>query len=190
MVGPVDNVDATTDVAFSEAEGSNIRKQSDIVTLDYEEVEWLSQQFATRTESVTPFLVSFWQATLEISPTSDTWVDTARIEAKIIKTEGNFAGVMAQAQAEWGVDPQTGLSPIHWNAWETSWTGTDFQDRTESRQSQSKVRGPENIIKAGWINGGDGPNHSQFTTTTYTTTETDTVRDTWKTGTSTRTGVR
>ena len=190
MVGPVDNVDATTDVAFSEAEGSNIRKQSDIVTLDYEEVEWLSQQFATRTESVTPFLVSFWQATLEISPTSDTWVDTARIEAKIIKTEGNFAGVMAQAQAEWGVDPQTGLSPIHWNAWETSWTGTDFQDRTESRQSTSSVRGPENIIKAGWINGGDGPNHSQFTTTNYTTTETDTVRDTWKTGTSTRTGVR
>jgi len=189
MVGPVDNVDATTDVAFSEAEGSNIKKQSDIVTLDYEEVEWLSQQFATRTESVTPFLVSFWQATLEISPTSDTWVDTARIEAKIIKTEGNFAGTMAQAQQEWGVDPQTGMSPIMWNAWETTWTGTDFQDRTETRSSTSS-NVVENIIKAGWINGGDGPNHSQYTTVTTTTTVNDTVRDTWKTGTSTRSGIR
>ena len=189
MVGPVDNVDLTTDVAFSAAEGSNIKKQSDIVTLDYEEVEWLSQQFATRTESVTPFLVSFWQATLEISPTSDTWVDTARIEAKIIKTEGNFAGTMAQAQQEWGVDPQTGMSPIMWNAWETTWTGTDFQDRTETRSSTSS-NVVENIIKAGWINGGDGPNHSQYTTVTTTTTVNDTVRDTWKTGTSTRSGIR
>ena len=189
MVGPVDNVDATTDVAFSAAEGSNIKKQADIITLDYEEVEWLSQQFATRTESVTPFLVSFWQATLEISPTSDTWVDTARIEAKIIKTEGNFAGTMAQAQMEWGVDPQTGMSPIMWNAWETTWTGTDFADRTETR-SESQSDTHEEIIKAGWINGGNGVNHSQMVTVTTTTTTTDTVRDTWKTGTSKRSGTR
>ena len=27
-----------------------------------------------------------------------------------------------------GVDPQTGLAPIIWNAWETNWTGTTTND--------------------------------------------------------------
>ena len=52
--------------------------------MDYAEREWFKQTFATRSESVTPFLVSFWQGTVELTPSSDTWVDTTRIEAKII----------------------------------------------------------------------------------------------------------
>ena len=114
MPGPVENVDVSVDRSFLEAEGTNIRKGNDVVTLNYTETEWLSQQFATRTESVTPFLVSFWQATITLSPASDTWVDTARLDAKIIEQEGNFAGVMAQAMQEFGVDPQTGMAPIQW----------------------------------------------------------------------------
>jgi hypothetical protein len=49
-------------------EGTNVRKQSDVITLDYAEVQWLDQPFATRCESVTPFLISFWQGTLELTP--------------------------------------------------------------------------------------------------------------------------
>ena len=90
MPGPVDGVDAGADRAFLAAEGTNIRKTEDVVTLDYTETEWLSQQFATRTESVTPFLVSFWQATVKLAPATDTWTDTARLDAKIIQQEGNF----------------------------------------------------------------------------------------------------
>ena len=43
-----------------------LEKQNDIVlTLDYAEVEYIKQNFgATRTESVTPFLISFWSGTL------------------------------------------------------------------------------------------------------------------------------
>ena len=129
MPGPVEGVDAGADRSFLAAEGTNIRKSEEVVTLDYTEVEWLSQQFATRTESVTPFLVSFWQSTVKLTPASDTWTDTARLDAKIIEQEGNFAGIMAQAMQEFGVDPQTGLSPIQWNSWETNWSGTDHSDR-------------------------------------------------------------
>ena len=72
-------------------EGVNIRKSpNDIITLDYAEVEWLAQNFATRTESVTPFLISFWQGSLEIIPATDTWIDTVRLEPKVIQTEGNY----------------------------------------------------------------------------------------------------
>ena len=72
-----------------------------MVTLNYTETEWLSQQFATRTESVTPFLVSFWQATVKLAPSTDTWTDTARLDAKIIQQEGNFAGVMGRNARVW-----------------------------------------------------------------------------------------
>jgi hypothetical protein len=95
IFGPVENVDPTDDLAFSAVQGINIRKTGDILTLDYAEVEWLKQTFATRAESVTPFLISFWQGTLELTPASDTWVDTVRLEAKIINTEGNYAETLA-----------------------------------------------------------------------------------------------
>ena len=66
ILGPVEGVDASADLRFAQPEGVNIRKSpNDIITLDYAEVEWLAQNFATRTESVTPFLISFWQASLK-----------------------------------------------------------------------------------------------------------------------------
>ena len=189
MPGPVQDVDSTTDRAFLAAEGTNIRKTEDVVTLNYSEVEWLSQQFATRTESVTPFLVSFWQSTLKLTPATDTWTDTARLDAKIIQQEGNFAGIMAQAMQEFGVDPQTGLAPIQWNSWETSWVGTDTADRKARRQETSDVT-EEHIIRRGWINGGRGPNLSRFDTITTTTVLEDTIRDTFHVDNQVRTGTR
>ena len=189
MPGPVEGVDVTTDRAFLAAEGTNILKQSDVVTLDYTEVEWLSQQFATRTESVTPFLVSFWLSTIKLNPSTDTWTDTARLDAKIIQQEGNFAGVMAQAMQEFGVDPQTGLAPIQWNSWETDWVGQEQVDRKEER-TETSTTSVEEIVKAGWINGGGGVNHSIFHDTTTTTTVEDTIRDTFQVDNQSRTGTR
>ena len=66
IFGPVVDTDATDDINFAAIEGNNVRKQNDVLTLDYSEVEYLSQTFATRTESVTPFLISFWNGTLEL----------------------------------------------------------------------------------------------------------------------------
>ena len=189
MPGPVEGVDVGTDRAFLAAEGTNILKQNDVVTLAYTETEWLSQQFATRTESVTPFLVSFWQATVKLSPSTDTWTDTARLEAKIIQQEGNFAGIMAQAMQEFGVDPQTGLAPTQWNSWETTWVGQEQVDRKQQRQETSTVT-EEEIIKAGWINGGRSVNHSVMHDTTTTTTFEDTIRDTFRVDNQVRTGTR
>ena len=189
MPGPVEGVDAGTDRSFLAAEGTNIRKSEEVVTLDYTETEWLSQQFATRTESVTPFLVSFWQSTVKLTPASDTWTDTARLDAKIIQQEGNFAGIMAQAMQEFGVDPQTGLAPIQWNSWETNWSGTDHSDR-KSRRRTSSTRQEEHIIRRGWINGGRGPNLSRFDRIRTTTTLEDTIRDTFRVDHQTRTGTR
>ena len=133
MPGPVVDVDPSDDQQFSTLEGVNVRKSSDCITLDYADVEWLKQSFATRSESVTPFLISFWQGTMELTPASDTWVDTARLDAKIIETEGNYTATMDNLVRNEGVDPQTGLGPIIWNAWETSWTGTTVTETETGR---------------------------------------------------------
>ena len=190
MPGPVEGIDSTIDRSSLEAEGTNIKKSDDVVTLAYTETEWLSQQFATRTESVTPFLVSFWQSTIKLTPTSDTWTDVARLDAKIIQKEGNFAGIMAQAMQEFGVDPQTGLAPIQWNAWETNWVGEVTAERKERRIEEDIIETNEQIIKAGWINGGGGANLSKFDIQRRTRVIEDTISETFDAENQSRTGTR
>ena len=109
IFGPVENVVPNQDLNFAHIQQVNVKKQNDVLTLDYSDVEWLKQTYATRTESVTPFLISFWQGTIDLTPASDTWVDTNRLKAKIIKTEGNYAETMADAVRNMNVDPQTGF---------------------------------------------------------------------------------
>ena len=80
--GPVVDVDPTADKRNSTVEGTNVRKQNDILSLDYSELEYITQTLATRTESVTPFLISFWQGTVVLTPASDNWVTQNRVEAR------------------------------------------------------------------------------------------------------------
>ena len=121
------------DLQYTAPTGINIRKNKDIVTLDYSEIEWLAQRYATRTENVTPFVITFWQGTLELVPSSDTWISTQRLQANTINAEGNYSTVMADASRRFGVDPQTGLAPTVWGSWQTVWTGTGFVDTSSTR---------------------------------------------------------
>ena len=183
MFGPVTNTDPTDDLNFSAVEGINVRKQNDIVTLDYSEVEYIKQSFGTRTESVTPFLISFWQGTLELTPASDTWVDTVRLEAKIIEIEGDYERTMEEAARTMNVDPQTGFAPTVWNSWETNWTGSDIVDTVRTRTTTT---GGEWVGWAGRPGGGVRPAHG----TRVTETVEETVRSGRRTGIESRTGLR
>jgi hypothetical protein len=171
IFGPVQNIDPTDDLAFSSIEGTNVRKTGDIVTLDYSNVEWLRQTFGTRTESVTPFLVNFWRGSIELTPASDTWVDTTRLESRVIDVQGNYAETLANAVRTLNVDPQTGFAPTIWNSWVDNWTGQDIvnSSRTKTETSSST---------------------SGYTTTTTTKVIQDNLREVRDTGLSTRTGTR
>ena len=166
ITGPVVNTDSAADLNFNAIEGTNVRKTNDIITLDYSEVAWLTQAFGTRSESVTPFILNFWTGSLDLTPASDVWVDTTRIEARIIDVEGNFEVEFRDAVRTQNIDPQTGFAPIVWNAWQTNWTGTTFRDSTRTRSIGS--------------GGGWGWNWSQ--------TIRDDLRETIETGTDTRSG--
>jgi len=139
--GPVEGVSSQEDLLFQIPQGNNIRKTGDLITLDYSEVEWIKQSLSTRTENVTPFVISFWQGTIELMPSSDTWVDTVRLDAKIINTEGNYSQVMALASQQFGVDPQTGYAPTVWGAWETNWTGKEVIETVKISSDTSYKHG-------------------------------------------------
>ena len=178
IAGPVENVDPTEDLAFAPIEGINVRKTGDIITLDYVDVEWLKQSFATRSESVTPFLISFWQGTLELTPASDTWIDTVRLEAKIIGTEGNYAETLANASRTLNVNPQTGFAPTVWNSWVDNWTGQEIGQTTRVRNETTGFR--------------DGPGGRRLSISGILTDSVieDTFREVRDTGVSTISGVR
>jgi len=52
-----------------------VKKTGDLITLNYDEVLYIDQQYATKSESVTPFLVRFWSGLIELRPPIDTWVE-------------------------------------------------------------------------------------------------------------------
>jgi hypothetical protein len=171
IFGPVENIDPTEDLAFSSIEGINVRKSGDIVTLDYAEIEWLSQRFGTRAEIVTPFLVNFWKGSIELTPASDTWIDTVRLESRVIDVEGNYAETLSNAVRTLNVDPQTGFAPTIWNSWIDNWTGQNIIDSASTRTQISQST-------------------SGRTTTTTTSVIQDNLREIIDTGISTRTGTR
>ena len=129
LMGPVENVQSNRDLAFANPQGTNIKKTGDVISLSYNEVEWLKQVNATRTESVTPFIISLWRGNIDLTPASDSWLDTNRLEANIINVEGNFTREIERLGEEFGVDPQTGFGSVIWNSWETVWSGTRRRDR-------------------------------------------------------------
>jgi len=54
---------------------TKIRKTGDLVTLAYQEKLYYEQPYATKTESVTPFLVRYWEGFIELHPPIDIWVE-------------------------------------------------------------------------------------------------------------------
>ena len=143
-LGPVEGVNPASDKAFINPQGNNIKRTGDIITLNYNEVEWFKQTAATRTESVTPFILSYWLGSIELTPASDNWLDTQRLEANVINVEGNFAEELARANREFGVDLQSGFASTIWNSWETVWGGTTQTGTRTEDITTSQTRGRDN----------------------------------------------
>ena len=104
---------------LGEINGANVRLTGDSVTLDYDEIVWKSQTFATRFISVTPYLVRFWRGRIRLNPSVDTWTDQVKLKPKTTKVMGNYNETINKT----GVNPKTGLGPKMWGSWNTVWTG-------------------------------------------------------------------
>jgi hypothetical protein len=128
------------DKRYSDIVGFDIKRSGDVISLDYSDVSWLKQPFATRTENVTPFFVKLWEGSIELFPSVDVWIDTNRLEFNNIIMEGSFLGVAEALNStitskEDG--ERIGVTPVIWNSWET--TGIDLNKKTQVSNSSSSV---------------------------------------------------
>ncbi len=131
IIGIGTSSDSTIDNKFvTDLNGTNIRKTGQILTLDYEEVSFITQPHSTRVENVSPYAIAFYAGTMELFPSSDVWVDQVRMESKTINLEGNYTETRTQLTAS-GFDAQTGFGPVTWGSWETIWTGESSSFSTE-----------------------------------------------------------
>jgi len=159
----------TTSISFADSEdvndliGSNIRKTGQLLTLDYDEDVYLQNPFATRVENVTPYLVTSYKGSIDLFPSSDIWIDQTRLKPQSI-TSDDYTQTRLQLEYA-GYDPQTGLGPVVWGSWETTWTGstsTSTSNTTRSNwRAQSSTRRGNSTVRT---------DVRDVTTTTVTTT--------------------
>jgi hypothetical protein len=115
-IGATTNEDIQN-ISSSDIIGSNIKKTGDIITLDYTNVEFIKQPYATRVVNAQPYILTFWEGDIKLNPSSDIWLDTVRLEASKIEVEGNYLSTLNQLAKSSGVNPQTGLGPVVWGSW-------------------------------------------------------------------------
>ena len=67
---------------------TNCRKTGDLITLDYTEVDWLTQPQATEAENVNPFNVIVFMGGIILDPPSDNWVRTIYTNNERVESSG------------------------------------------------------------------------------------------------------
>jgi hypothetical protein len=152
IVGIRTTSNPNVDLRFVTDLGSNdIKKVGDVVCLNYSDVVFVQNRFATRTENVNPFNTVNWIGAISLSPSSDTWVET-RNSQRTVDVEGSYQSSIQSL----GIDTNTGLSPIDWGAWETTWTGTSTTQNNPffTSQTGSNVVGETGFVNTGGRRGG------------------------------------
>jgi len=130
FIGIGTTANPTLDLNFlTDIDGENIRKTSSLLTLDYTETEYLKQIYASRTENLNPYLIVYYSGEMKINPDSDTWMDTKKVDARIIEKNEEYDA----AVKKFGINVQTGFSEVDWGSWQTDHVGqTVHASRTDT----------------------------------------------------------
>ena len=157
ITGIGSTTNANQDSRFAEIVGDGIKRTNQTVTLDYSESSWLTQPFATRSESVTPYLVRFWNGSITLVPDVDVWIDVNRLETRTIENEGAFGAIASALQAEITTaedGSRIGVTPIQWDSWETVGINVDMNTtRADQGTGRAVWLGPDQLREAGITNG-------------------------------------
>jgi len=161
-----------TEVA--DLQSNDLRRTGDVVTLNYTETEYIKQAFATRTENVNPFAIITWIGSVELNPASDVWLNEKRLDANVVDVEGDYAKTMIHLE----VDPNTGLSPIDWGAWEEVWSSTAVNTVQTGSHTSTEFTGTTQMHWSELTDGADGGTRRHFLDTTTDSFEETTIVDT------------
>ena len=90
-----ENIDNSTNFNLLD---SNVQKTGSAITLKYSNVEWINQPLATKVENVNPFHVVSYNGFVKLSPSSDSWTRTVRLEGSVTSRTRRVADVNRRGQ--------------------------------------------------------------------------------------------
>lgn len=96
------------------ATNANITVVNDLMTLTPSSVILITQLNASSKVFVNPYNIFTWTGSIELSPSSDDWMDTVRRADVVTDNQNLYAAVVAKATAD-------GSLGTVWNFWETNW---------------------------------------------------------------------
>ena len=100
----------------------NITRNGSVLTLKFDEVEFINQPDATRVENVNPFLVTEYVGTIELNPATDFWIEEIPLETPdIVQIDTIYNGLADVFQ----VGENGGMAPSIFNSSETTWSGVE-----------------------------------------------------------------
>lgn len=123
--------------------------KNNIITLPYTEVTEISQPYASRPESIVPFIQFNFIGAIELTPPTDTWYETTYAPAVVVNQEGNYSALVDQYRSQLGTV---------WGEWNTV-------SSSSTTTSQSSWWNGWLVNVGGW-GGWGGPVTSTTTTTT------------------------
>ena len=98
------NVDTADFSQNLELLDTNVQKTGDIITLAYEEVDYINQPLASRVENVNPFNMVEFTGNIQLKPFSDSWVRTIEVDGGIVRvTQGRTQRISAVGALAGGI---------------------------------------------------------------------------------------
>ena len=135
-----------SDVAYSASDfkfeqnllTEGLRKTGKLLTLDYEEIEEIVQDKSTKIVDVSAYSSSFFGGSINLSPSSDVWIDQVTVKEKTDDVKDNIGKNKKQKLKE-KRDPQVGSPVSNWKWWDTFWCGKKKNEKkVKARQSANK----------------------------------------------------
>lgn len=94
------------DLEINAGSSTNYASNNGIVTLGFNEINFLEQNISTGTLNVNPYAVFRWSGSLTLNPSEDSWIDTVYQAPDVIFQSFNN-GVLEQ----------------NWSSWQLNWSG-------------------------------------------------------------------
>ena len=120
---------------------SNVTRNGTGLTLAFEEVTFVEQPLATRTENLNPFHIALFAGAIELNPASDFWIEEVVLPTPdIVRVDSVFNGMADLLGVE---DRENGgMSASFWNSSEQTWTGREVVDEqiTDTELDRQRVR--------------------------------------------------
>lgn len=158
----VDSVDLISQQEFFGGDGfsiDGISVNKNTYTLDFDEINLITQNKASETINVNPFNVFVWYGDITLTPPSDNWIDTEQAPSVTVSIDGNVDAFREAAN----------FMGTRWDSWETNWTGSTSNTTTDRRVLST------GIDRSNWKNGPHGT-WLRRVTNVATTRETTTTR--------------